>query len=261
MKRILIGVGAALLLALGIAFYLNEPRQVFLPERPSHGVSFVLELNSSGPGKDADALAHLREALSKRCDRLGLPVFFAPLAENRVEVAVPDSTPGDRGTWQASLFGQGRLELRLVHEASDQLIGQAGLPSGYELLEQEIAVGGGQKRTEKLVVKQSGEPGLTGQLIKHALVARGPLDEPQINFSLQPEAAVAFGTVTTENIGRRLAIILDGKLYSAPVIRSPITTGNAQINGQFSLPEATALAAAMDCPLPVPIKVVESKSY
>jgi preprotein translocase subunit SecD len=93
------------------------------------------------------------------------------------------------------------------------------------------------------------------------MFVRGQLDEPQISFIMRPEAAAAFGKVTSENIGRGLAIILDGKLYSAPRIQSPITTGNAQISGQFTMEEAFTLAAAMDTPLPLSVKVVESRTY
>ena len=65
------------------------------------------------------------------------------------------------------------------------------------------------------------------------MVTRGNLGEPEINFRLNDEGTAVFGQVTRENVGRRLAIVLDGDLYSAPTINSPIETGSGQITGRF----------------------------
>src|SRR5205823_6911161 len=67
-----------------------------------------------------------------------------------------------------------------------------------------------------------------------------------------------FGEITRENVGRRLAIVLDGALYSAPVIRSPIETGRGQITGQFDQKEASELANALENPLRAPLHLKAS---
>lgn len=69
-----------------------------------------------------------------------------------------------------------------------------------------------------------------------------------INFTLTPKGKQQFAKVTREHIGQRLAIIVDGKLISAPVIRSEITSGKGQISGNFTLGEATRLAAILNRP-------------
>jgi preprotein translocase subunit SecD len=77
---------------------------------------------------------------------------------------------------------------------------------------------------------------------------------------LKREETKADGSKRTE-LSRRLAIVMDGRLYSTPVIQSPIETGRGQISGSFSLREAVELATALDSPLPVRVTVVESKAF
>ena len=64
-----------------------------------------------------------------------------------------------------------------------------------------------------------------------------------------------FGEVTRNNIGQRLAIVLDGQLYSAPDIQSAIETGNGQITGHFTPEEAQELANVLQNPLRAPLKI------
>ena len=66
--------------------------------------------------------------------------------------------------------------------------------------------------------------------------------EPDVTFRFNLRGGQKFGQVTTENVGRPFAIVLDGKVISAPVIRSPITGGTGQITGNFTVDEANSLA-------------------
>jgi preprotein translocase subunit SecD len=70
--------------------------------------------------------------------------------------------------------------------------------------------------------------------------------EQAINVEFSPEGKDLFAAITKENINKRLAIVLDGHLYSAPVIRSEISGGKAQITGHFTEAEAKALAAKIN---------------
>ena len=79
-----------------------------------------------------------------------------------------------------------------------------------------------------------------------AIVVPGNFGEPQINFTLNDEGTAIFGQVTRENVGHRLAIVLDGVLYSAPNIQSPIETGHGQITGSFDRREAFELASVLE---------------
>ena len=67
-------------------------------------------------------------------------------------------------------------------------------------------------------------------------------NSPMVAFTLDRYGAQKFGKVTTNNIGKRLAIVLDNKIISAPVIREAITGGSGTISGNFSFQEVTDLA-------------------
>ena len=83
------------------------------------------------------------------------------------------------------------------------------------------------------------------------------INEPIVSFTLDRLGAQKFGKTTSENVGKRLAIILDGKIISAPSIREPITGGSGTISGNFSFQEATDLALLLRSgALPTPINIV-----
>ena len=90
------------------------------------------------------------------------------------------------------------------------------------------------------------------------MVVRGNMGEPQIDFTLNDNGAKRFGDVTRNNIHRQLAIVLDGQLYSAPEIQSPIETGNGQITGRFTPEEAQELANVLQNPMRAPLKIDSS---
>jgi protein-export membrane protein SecD len=85
--------------------------------------------------------------------------------------------------------------------------------------------------------------------------------EPVINFRFNVKAAQIFGRVTTDNVGKPFAIILDGKVISAPTIRSPITGGQGQISGRFSVQTANNLATQLRSgALPAKLTFVEERT-
>jgi SecD/SecF fusion protein len=85
--------------------------------------------------------------------------------------------------------------------------------------------------------------------------------EPIVSFRLDAAGAKLFADVTRANVGQPFAIVLDGKVLSAPVIREPITAGSGQISGRFTVAEATDLAALLRAgALPAPLTVVEERT-
>ena len=110
---------------------------------------------------------------------------------------------------------------------------------------------------------------LKGDRLKNAVVGYGTMNQPQVNIEFDGKGAKAFARITEDygpngpmnaesDIGRQLAIVLDGTLYSAPVIRQPIYGGRAEITGNFRLEEARLLANVMRSgALPAPVKIVE----
>ena len=86
-------------------------------------------------------------------------------------------------------------------------------------------------------------------------------NETIVTFTLDRVGAKRFGRVTTNNVGKRLAIILDNKIISAPQIREPIIGGNGQISGNFTFQSATDLALLLRSgALPAPLNIVEERT-
>ena len=86
-------------------------------------------------------------------------------------------------------------------------------------------------------------------------------NEPTVSFILDRIGSQKFGRTTTDNVGKRLAIVLDGKIISAPSINEPITGGSGIISGNFTFQEATDLALLLRSgALPTPLNVVEERT-
>jgi len=104
-------------------------------------------------------------------------------------------------------------------------------------------------------------PILDGSMLTDARVAFDQNNQPVINFSLNSQGARIFGDFTGKNVGNHLAIVLDDKVYSAPVIRERIGGGSGQISGAFSIQEAHDLAIALRSgALLAPVKLLEKRS-
>jgi preprotein translocase subunit SecD len=241
--------------------YLHHKQTALLSQRPDHGTSFLIEAQVTETGGTAPDLAKLEEAIRKRCSGLGARIYWEPISETRVRIVTPKANSGNAEIIQGVISRAGALEFRLVHADSEKLLQDNEVPPGYEILELEQTTRAGTTRTERVVVKKKAEPGLSGQVIKQAMVVRGQLGDPEIHFTLQAQAAAAFAKVTQENIRRRLAIVIDGKLFSAPIIQAAIETGVGQITGQFTTEEAMNLAKTLESPLPIPVRLLEVKTF
>ena len=86
-------------------------------------------------------------------------------------------------------------------------------------------------------------------------------NEPIVSFTLDRVGTKKFARATTKNVGKRLAIILDNQVISAPVIQEPITGGNGQISGDFTFQSSTDLALLLRSgALPAPLNVIEERT-
>lgn len=103
-------------------------------------------------------------------------------------------------------------------------------------------------------------PVVSGADLDDAQKAYGENNEPVVSFSFKPAGAKKFAKATRENVGRQLAIVLDGKIISAPVINGPIPGGKGQITGNFTVESANDLALLLRSgALPAPLQVVEER--
>ncbi len=139
---------------------------------------------------------------------------------------------------------------------------QAVIPSDSEFLFGTEPFVYGEDQFEKLYLTKK-EPELLGEMLSDANVQISggaqslSAGEPYVSMELNNEGAKVFSKVTGMNLDRQLAIVLDGKVASAPVIQTKITTGSAMIEGTFSMDEAQDLALILRAgALPAPLYAI-----
>ncbi|HUX61655.1 MAG TPA: protein translocase subunit SecD [Ignavibacteriaceae bacterium] len=105
-------------------------------------------------------------------------------------------------------------------------------------------------------------PELTGGVITNAVATISPeTSAPIVNMEMNSDGAAEWARITGANIGKRIAIILDGVVYSAPVVQNKITGGNSQISGSGDLEEAQLLAIVLKAgALPAPVDIIEERT-
>lgn len=113
----------------------------------------------------------------------------------------------------------------------------------------------------ELVAIKGPAPALSGDIL---IQANRDFDKesghPSIDIQMTPEAAVKWQGLTRENVGRSIAIMLDGRVYSFPVVQSEISKGRSIISGNFSMIEAEELVNELNSgSMPVPVKIVKEK--
>ncbi|MFM2082793.1 MAG: hypothetical protein RL380_1484 [Verrucomicrobiota bacterium] len=223
------------------------------------------KLGTNAPAVDADAktqriLAQAVEVLRKRVDKFGVaePVI-QPVGNDRIEIQLPGLSEADKGKAKAQIQQAAYLEFRLVHPESDNYVLQEMTEPGYEFKRSPHTSRNGAPVPGYLVRKKA-ERGLNGKYVKYAMAIRNPVNNtPEIELHFNPQGAELFGQITGENIGTPLAIMLDGEIYSAPVIQSAIPNGTASITGNFSPEEAQQLANVLENPLEVPVSIISSR--
>jgi preprotein translocase subunit SecD len=141
-----------------------------------------------------------------------------------------------------------------------KLVAQGGTPDapppGTQVLSGASERGGpGRYAVERRAI-------MTGDVLTDARVQPGgSMEGPTVSFVLDAQGARLFGEATTSNVGRQLAIVLDGYVQSAPVIREPITQGHGQISGRFTFEEAQDLANVLrNGALPAPLALQEERT-
>ena len=248
MKKVSILKLIAILGVIGFSLYncipLNKKINLGLDLKGGMHLIFRVDTSKLSNKEKKGAQERALEILRNRIDQLGVaePVI-QPQGENQIVIQLPGVTNRKRAL---NIIGQtALLEFKLVEEDPD-LLKQAftgKIPEGYELK---------PYKDGKLLLKK--EASLTGKYITDAQVKIDENMQPYVAVEFNSKGAKIFSKVTTENVGRRLAIVLDGKIKSAPVIREPITNGRASITGYFTPQEANDLcivlkAGALPCPL------------
>lgn len=143
--------------------------------------------------------------------------------------------------------GLGVSEPRVSISGDDRVIVE--LP-GIKDTEEAVKLIGKTALLEFQLVEKDGKltkTGLDGRALKKADVASGQLGEVQISFELTADGAKKFAEITRNNIGRQLAITLDGETQTAPTIQSEIPGGKGVITGNYTVEEAKKMATGARC--------------
>jgi len=220
---------------------------------------FITDLDASFPTKDLVTITYSKfglielknsilddslEIVRRRVDEVGTkePTIIRR-GNDRILIELPGLDDPNR---IKNLLGKtANLTFRLVSEEEDDF--------GSELLffEDDIT----QLRISKRVV-------MSGDNLTNARPTFDNLNnETVVSFTLDRVGAKKFGRVTRKNIGKKLAIIMDNKIISAPVIRDAILGGNGQISGNFTFQSATDLALLLRSgALPAPLSIIEERT-
>jgi preprotein translocase subunit SecD len=201
------------------------------------------------------------ETIRNRIDQFGVSEpDIRREGTNRILVQLPGVVDAQRAK---SLIGQtALLEFKLVDDNADIAEAKKGqLPPGTELLYKvdNNPDTGRTSRTPFVVYKHTL---LTGSYVTDARVQiDSRYNEPYVTLDFDKKGAEIFSTITEDNVNKRLAVVLDNKIQTAPVIQEKISGGHARITGRFSTDEAHDLAIVLRAgALPAPVKVLEERT-
>lgn len=204
------------------------------------------------------SVAQALETIRNRIDQFGVsePVIQRE-GINNIVIQLPGINDPKRAI---ELIGKtARLEFKLVDE---NVVGAAThgiIPEDAELLmEKRTNPATGAVQDTPIVVKKKAI--ITGDLLTDAQVRiDSQFNQPYVSIDFNATGARLFDQITAANVGKRFAIVLDGNVYSAPVIRERISGGSAQISGSYNEKEAADLAIVLRAgSLPAPVKIVQN---
>jgi len=231
-------------------------------DQSGDSLRIVLDL----PDRESDQIKRLAtdqalETIRNRIDQFGVS---EPDIRNQGENRILIQLPGIKDTQRAKqLIGRtALLEFKLLDETND--IGaalQGNIPTGSELL-YEVNTDPTTNRESKTPYLVKKRTLLTGaNLIDARVQIDSQYNDPYVSIEFDRKGGRIFENITEQNVKKRLAIILDDKVYSAPVIQEKISGGSARITGQFTTEDARDLAIALRAgALPAPVHILEERT-
>ncbi len=223
------------------------------------GTAFLLELEGQpSPGALQQATAVIR----KRVDKFGLSEpIIQPVGRNRISVQIPGLAETEKNAARQQLSKVAKLEFKMVHPQAGQLLaeiqaGQGRIPPDYEVLSF-APEEGRSSGLRQILVKRRAEMG--GKYVQRAFRGFDEVGRPTVVIEFSDEGSRRFGAITSGNIGKQLAIVLDGEVKSAPVIQSAIFRSAVISGGNMSPKEAEDLASILENPLEMPVKLLEER--
>ncbi len=264
---------AVLLLAasvgLGFLIYhteVNKSKKFQLGLDLSGGTHLVYSADVSGvpTAQIGESLSVLREVIEKRVNGLGISeatvanetTTLTGSREYRLVVDLPGVTDVQKAL---DIIGQTPL---LEFKVENPNYDPAKPPKEIEVTQDQIVNGQIDFGAALSAYVPYVSSGLTGQYLDHATLEFNPTtNQPTVGLQFNAEGAKKFEEITKANVGKTIAVFLDGQVISAPVVNEAISGGNAVINGKFTPEEAHQLVARLNSgALPVPVKLLSTES-
>ncbi len=229
-------------------------------------VDGVLNIVLDLPDRESDhikslAVAQALETIRNRIDQFGVS---EPDIRHQGEKRILIQLPGIKDTERAKeLIGKtALLEFKLldeIHDVNEALKGS--VPPGGEVLYQ-VKFDTATQREIKIPYLVKKQALLTGAYLTDARVQiDSQFNEPYVSIDFDRKGARIFERITEENVKKRLAIVLDNRVYSAPVIQEKISGGAARITGNFTSDTARDLAIVLRAgALPAPVNIIEERT-
>lgn len=226
----------------------------------------VLTMQIDLPDRETDQIKKLAadqalETIRNRIDQFGVS---EPDIRRQGEKRILVQLPGIKDTKRAkALIGKtALLEFKLVDETHDLDAALKGnVPPGSEVL-YGVKEDPTTRRIHKTPYLLKKRTLLTGANLTDARVQiDSQYNEPYVSIDFDKKGGRDFARITGENVKKRLAIVLDKKVYSAPVIQEKISGGKARVTGNFTTEEARDLAIALRAgALPAPVNILEERT-
>lgn len=206
----------------------------------------------------SEAVEQAVQTIRNRIDEFGVSEpDIRVQGDRRILIQLPGVK--DMGRAKDLIGRTAQLEFRMLDEDNSLREAMEGkVPPRSEILYQSSEASEGERRPY-LVKKQAP---LTGAYVKNARVQMDQqFNEPYVTIEFDRRGARIFERLTGENVNKRMAIVLDNNVYSAPVIQEKIPGGTARITGNFRMEEARDLAIVLRAgALPAPVNIIEERS-
>ncbi len=212
-----------------------------------------------------NAIDQVKQVIENRVQELGLvEPSIQKAGADRILIQVPGASEKDRQRIIDIIKRSAVLQFKIVTDSAptqEVLLAKYGVTTPEELEEQGLALHAGVTGAEnELFFITNADAPVTGESLSDARLTFDELGRPAVSFNFKGEGASKFGVLTEENIDKRLAIVLDEVIKSAPVIQERITS-QGRITGDFTTDEAKDLALVLRSgALPVPVTIEQERT-
>src|SRR6266480_4206713 len=263
-KRLLATTLMVLLVVFSIAAIWPPQKKIALGLDIQGGTSFLIRLVPGDKQITKGMLEQAVEVIRKRVDYFGASEpIISPVGNDRILVQIPGLDTAKIQEARDQLSRVAKLEFRLVYPDNGERLtaidkGTEVVPPEYKIETYKHAGDENEKATtERLLVKKKADLG--GDRVSGSNAYYGN-EGWTVQLKFDSEGAKKFGQITEQYKGHRFAIVLDGIIQSAPVIRDAIYGGDAVITGKFGEQEARGLASVLENPLQTPVSIEEERS-